>query len=111
MTDKELRKLRRSELLEMLLEQKKLAQAAEKRVAEEREKRAGVEHQLQEMDDNCRWLREKLDAKEQELHELRAEMEAQGEQGADAAAARTMMSRINKAVETLENAAEKLRKK
>ena len=31
MTDKELRKLRRSELLEMLLEQKKLAQAAEKR--------------------------------------------------------------------------------
>ena len=56
-------------------------------------------------------LREKLDAKEQELHELRAEMEAQGEQGADAAAARTMMSRINKAVETLENAAEKLRKK
>ncbi len=111
MTDKELRKLRRADLLEMLLEQKKTVAAAQKQTGQERVRREETEKQLQEMDANCRWLREKLDEKEHEIHELRAALEAQSGPVADETAVRTLTTRINKAVEAFENAAEKLLKK
>ncbi len=111
MTDKELRSLRRADLLEMMLEQKKAVVAAQKQTGQERVRREEAERQLQEMNANCEWLRQKLDEKEQEIHELRAALEAQAAPGADAESIRRVTTRMNNAVETFEKAVDKLLKK
>ena len=83
LTDKELRRLRRSELLEMLLEQKKIVAATEKRLADEVTKRESVEQQLAELDATYQRLRKKLDDKDQKIHELRAALEEANGRGED----------------------------
>ena len=111
MTDKELRKLRRSELLEMLLEQKKTVNAAERKIDLERTRREETENQLKESNANNQWLRSKLDEKEQEIHELRAALEAQNSQPISDDSIRKVTARMNTAVEAFEKAVEKLLKK
>ena len=108
MTDKELRRLRRSDLLELLLEQKKLAISAQKQTGQERTRREEMERQLQESDANNQWLRKKLDEKEQEILGLRAALEEQGGLKTDEASIQALTARMNKAVEAFESAAERL---
>ena len=61
MTDQELRRLRRTELLEMMIEGKQDVAAAEKTVEEERAKRAEVEEQMRLLQETYERLRKKLD--------------------------------------------------
>lgn len=110
MTDKELRKLRRSELLEMLIEQKKIAAAEEKRAADEMSLREEKEAQLQELDATYQRLRRKLDDKDQKINELRAALEELSAKVDPDTLAKTS-ARLNKAVELFEKAAEKIQKK
>ena len=111
MTDKELRKLRRSELLEMLLEQKKAVAAAEKRLEEERTKRAEVENQFKELDETYQRLRKKLDDKDEKIHQLRAQLESIAESSPDRDSINKVTARLTKAVEVMEKAAGKIQKK
>lgn len=67
MTDKELRKLRRSELLEMMIQQKKTVAAVEKELDDTRA-------ELEELKETYERLRKKLDDKDAKIHELRAEL-------------------------------------
>ena len=103
MTDKELRKLRRSELLEMMIAQKKTVAAAKQEVEEEQAKRAEVEAQLAELKETYERLRKKLDAKDEKIRELRAEVDHQtGKSGAIDDA----MARLDKVTAETEKAAE-----
>ena len=111
MTDKELRKLRRSELLEMLLEQKKIVTANEKLLEEEREKRAAAEAQFAELDATYQRLRKKLDDKDQKIHELRAALEEWVGKGTEGESINKATARLNRAVEVFEKAAGKIQKK
>lgn len=101
MTDKELRKLRRTELLEMMIEGKQVAAAAEERVAQ-------VEEQMRQLQETYERLRKKLDDKDEKIRELRAELQSardnrqlltEEQEGVAAVTAR-----LNKAVEAAERA-------
>ena len=112
MTDKELRKLRRSDLLEMLIEQKKIVASNEKQVEKERADRGALERRLQEMDETVQWLRKKLDEKDQTIHELRAALEERDRKGANGESSiDSVTAKLNKAVEVFEKAAGKIQKK
>lgn len=65
MTDKELQKLGRRELLQLLLEQAKESERLGKALAE-------TEEQLQQMQETYERLRERLDNKDAQIHELKA---------------------------------------
>ena len=110
MTYRELHKLRRSELLEILIEQKKAVANMEQQVEEERAAKAAVEASLQELDETYQRLRKKLDAKDEKIHELNDEMEHQ--RGMTRAAYEetetiaAVTERLNQAVEAAERAAE-----
>ena len=61
MTDKELRRLRRTELLEMMIEQKRAADEAEKALGQEKALREQAETELRQMRETCERLRQRLD--------------------------------------------------
>ncbi len=61
MTDKELRRLRRTELLEMMIEQKRAADEAERALAQEKTLREQAEAELRQMRETCERLRQRLD--------------------------------------------------
>ena len=108
MTDRELNKLRRSDLLEMLIEQKKATAAAEKLAADEKAALEETQKQLSELDATSQRLRKKLDDKDQKIHELRAALEeVAGNSGAESLA--SMSARLNRAVELFERTAEEMR--
>ena len=111
MTDKELHKLRRSELLEMLIEEKKKVLAAQKQLEQERTRCEETERQLQELDATYQRLRKKLDDKDEKIHALRAELEALQNPEPDDESLGHVTARLNKAVEVFEKAAGKLQKK
>ena len=67
MTDRELRRLRRSELLEMMLESRQAAAAAEERAAR-------AEEQALQMRKTSDELRGKLDDRDEEIRSLIAEL-------------------------------------
>lgn len=69
MTDKELRKLRRTELLEMMIEGKQAVAAAEEKVAK-------VEAENRQLQETYERLRKKLDDKDEKIRELRAELQS-----------------------------------
>ena len=70
MTDKELRRLRRTELLELMIEGKQTAAAAEEKVTQ-------VEEQMRQLQETYERLCRKLDDKDEKIRELRAELKAQ----------------------------------
>ena len=108
MTDRELKKLRRSDLLEMLIEQKKATAAAEKAAAKEKAAREDALKELAELDATYQRLRKKLDDKDQKIHELRAALEeVAGNAGPESLA--SMSARLNKAVELFEKSAQDIR--
>ena len=110
MTDKELRKLRRSELLEILIEQKKITAAAQKRTEEEKTRREEMESRLAEMDEAFKRLCKERDEKDEKIHELRASLEEQPVKADPESLARTSV-RLNKALELIEKAVEKIQAK
>ena len=110
MTDRELKKLRRSDLLEMLIEQAKITAAAERSVASEKAAREDVQKQLSELDATYQLLRKKLDEKDQKIHELRAALEEVAG-NSDAESLASMSARLNRAVELFEKTAEEMRNK
>ena len=103
MTDRELRKLRRSELLEMMIAQKKTVAAAKQEVEEEQAKRAEVEAQLAELKETYERLRKKLDAKDEKIKELQAEVE---HQSGKTSAIEARMAMLDKVTAETEKAAE-----
>ena len=105
MTDRELKKLRRSDLLEMLIEQTKITAAAERSAASEKAAREDVQKQLSELDATYQHLRKKLDEKDQKIHELRAALEEVAG-NSDAESLASMSARLNRAVELFEKTAE-----
>ena len=108
MTDKELRKLRRSDLLEMLIEQKKLAAAAQRRMDEERAKREDAEAKLKEIEEVNRSLTRKLDDRDKMINDLRAELEVDPEDP-DVESLGKVVNKLNKAVNLFEAYSRKLR--
>ena len=108
MTDRELKKLRRSDLLEMLIEQKKITAAAEKAAAKEKAAREDALKELAELDATYQRLRKKLDDKDQKIHELRAALEEVAG-NSDAESLASMSARLNRAVELFEKTAEEMR--
>ena len=108
MTDKELKRLRRSDLLEMMIEQKKITAAAEKRAENEKALRLDTQKQLEELDATYQRLRKKLDDKDQKIHELRAALEEIGG-NADPESLASMSARLNRAVELFEKTAQDIR--
>ncbi len=102
MTDKELRKLRRSELLEMMIDQKKAVAAAQ----EEREK---VQRELSELKETYERLRKKLDDKDAKIHELREELAQALDKreilNGEAESIAQVTARLNEAVEAANRAA------
>lgn len=70
MTDKELQKLGRRELLQLLLEQAKEAERLGKTLKE-------TDEQLKQMEQSYERLRERLDHKDAQIHELRDALEAE----------------------------------
>ncbi len=108
MTDRELKKLRRSDLLEMLIEQKKATAAAEKLAADEKAAREETQKQLEELDATYQRLRRKLDDKDQKIHELRAALEEVAG-NSDPESLASMSARLNRAVELFEKSAEEMR--
>lgn len=74
MTDKELRRLRRVELLEMMLESRESAAAAEAKLEEERAKRLEVEAENRRLQETFERLRRKLDDKDEKIHALKEEL-------------------------------------
>ena len=69
MTDKELRRLRRTELLELMIEGKQAVAAAEEKVAQ-------VEEQMRQLQETYERLRRKLDDKDEKIRELRSELQS-----------------------------------
>ena len=69
MTDKELRRLRRTELLELMIEGKQTAAAAEEKVTQ-------VEEQMRQLQETYERLGRKLDDKDEKIRELRAELKS-----------------------------------
>ena len=67
MTDKELRKLRRSDLLALMIEQKKTVDAAQEELAKTR-------GELERIKETYERLRKKLDDKDEKIRELKAEL-------------------------------------
>ena len=67
MTDKELRKLRRTELLEMMIEGRQAVAAAEEKVAE-------VEAENKQLKETYERLRKKLDEKDEKIRGLKEEL-------------------------------------
>ena len=108
MTDRELKKLRRSDLLEMLIEQKKATAAAEKLAAEEKAALEETRRQLEELDATYQRLRRKLDDKDQKIHERRAALEEVAG-NADPESLASMSARLNRAVELFEKSAQDIR--
>ena len=108
MTDKELHRLRRSELLEILIEQKKAFAAAQQELAE-------TEKELNELRETYERLRRKLDDKDNTIRSLRSELAAAREQQYVAAAApdtegmAALTARLEKAVIAAESAANAMR--
>ena len=74
MTDRELRRLRRAELLEMMIENRQAADAAEERaaLAEEQKRRIEEANEL---------LRKKLDDRDEEIRTLIAELRSRNNSG------------------------------
>lgn len=72
MTDRELQKLGRRELLQLLLEQAKEAERLGKRAAE-------LEEQLRQTEEGYERLRDRLDSKDAQIHELQDTLEAERE--------------------------------
>ena len=107
LTEKELRKLRRSELLEMLIEQKKLAAAAQRRMDEERGRREEAEAKLKEIEEANRNLSQKLDDRDRMINDLRAELEVDPEDPGPESLGK-VVNRLNKAVNLFEKYAGKL---
>jgi len=111
MTDKELRRLRRTELLEMMIEQKRAADEAEKALGQEKALREQAENELRQMRETCERLRRRLD--EQAERSLAAQsapapVTAQGEISLDADTLRTLDQlavRVELAVITAQEAA------
>ena len=110
MTDKELRKLRRSELLELLIEQKKIASAAQKRADEERGKREEADARLKEILEINQRLSEKIDEKDQMIRDLHATLEGETEDLSQEVLSR-LAGRLSRAVTNFEKAVGKLREK
>ena len=113
MTDKELHKLRRSELLEILIEQKKSVAAMEKQVEDERAAKAAAEASLRELEENCRCFRDMLDAKDERIRELTQELEQQGRTAAvseESEKLAEVTDRLTRAVDLITKAAEKYEK-
>ena len=108
LTEKELRKLRRSELLEMLIEQKKLAASAQRRLDEERSRREEAEAKLKEIEETNRNLNQKLDDRDKMINDLRAELEVDPEDPGPESLGK-VVNRLNKAVNLFETYAGKLR--
>ena len=108
MTDRELKKLRRSDLLEMLIEQKKATAAAEKLAADEKAALEETRRQLEELDATYQRLRRKLDDKDQKIHELRAALEEVAG-NSDPESLASMSARLNRAVELFEKSAQDIR--
>ena len=69
MTDRELRRLRRTELLELMIEGKQTAAAAEEKVTQ-------VEEQMRQLQETYERLCRKLDDKDEKIRELRAELKS-----------------------------------
>ena len=69
LTDKELRRLRRTELLELMIEGKQAVAAAEEKVAQ-------VEEQMRKLQETYERLCRKLDDKDEKIRELRAELQS-----------------------------------
>lgn len=72
MTDKELQKLGRRELLELLLEQAKEAERLGKLLRE-------TDEQLRQLEESYERLRERLDRKDEKIHELQDALQAEQE--------------------------------
>lgn len=72
MTDKELQKLGRRELLELLLEQAKEAERLGKLLRE-------TDEQLRQLEESYERLRERLDHKDEKIHELQDALQAEQE--------------------------------
>lgn len=72
MTDRELQKLGRRELLQLLLEQAKESERLGKQLAE-------VEEQLRQTEEGYERLRDRLDSKDAQIHELQDTLQAERE--------------------------------
>lgn len=72
MTDRELQKLGRRELLQLLLEQAKESERLGKQVAE-------LEEQLRQTEEGYERLRDRLDSKDAQIHELEDTLQAERE--------------------------------
>ncbi len=111
MTDKELRRLRRTELLEMMIEQKRAADEAERALVQEKTLREQAETELRQMRETCERLRQRLD--EQAERSLAAQSApapvlAQGEFSLDEETLQTLeelTTRVELAVVTAQEAA------
>ena len=77
MTDKELQKLGRRELLELLLEQAKEAERLGKLLRE-------TDEQLRQLEESYERLRERLDRKDEKIHELQDALQAEREKASAA---------------------------
>ena len=101
MTDKELRKLRRSELLEMMIQQKKTVAAAQTELEETRK-------ELEDLQETYERLRKKLDDKDAKIHELRAELAQALDKreiyNGEAESIAEVTARLNRAVEAANRA-------
>ena len=102
MTDKELHKLRRSELLEMMIEQKKAVSAMEKKLS-------AAEGELQELRETYERLRKKLDDKDEKIRGLKEQLARASENGetlnGEARSLSEVTTRLDKAVSQIESAA------
>ena len=108
LTDKELRRLRRTELLAMMIEGKQAVAAAEEKLEEERAERAKVEEQMSQLQETYERLCKKLDDKDQKIRDLKAELaSATGTRQAlteEAAEVSELTARLSEAVEAAERA-------
>jgi len=102
MTDKELRKLRRSELLEMMIDQKKSVAAMESKLSE-------TETELAALRETYERLRKKLDDKDEKIRELKEELahalDKREIMTGEAQSVAAVTARLDQAVSQIESAA------